>query len=65
MKTLPEMTDQELRAELDAAIEAERVADYVDGLTAWKMAKGAAAMRRERAHAEFARRANAVAGANS
>lgn len=56
MKALLDMTDEELRAEIDAASEAERLADYVDGLTAWSAAKGAARHRQELAIAEYARR---------
>lgn len=56
MKPLAEMSALELRMELDAAIEAEHRADYVDGLAAWNAARRDARARHDAVIAEMARR---------
>ncbi|MHB1305357.1 MAG: hypothetical protein ACYCZB_18180 [Acidiphilium sp.] len=61
-KPLAEMSGVELRAALDAAIEAERAADFNDVHSAWETARESARSRQlsivnemERRHAHFAR----------
>lgn len=56
MKPLAEMSALELRAELDAAIAADGMAEYQDGLGAWAEAKRAAHARQKAVVDEMARR---------
>jgi hypothetical protein len=56
MKTLADISMAGLRAELDAAIEAETVADYQDGLGNWRAARAAARARQDAVIAELALR---------
>ena len=61
-KPLAEMTEQELAAEFASAQEAERAAEFIDGLSAWASARKAAVQRQEHVISEMARRRLAGAG---
>ncbi len=56
LKPIAQMSAAELRAELDAAMEAEKLAEYQNGLTAWLTARDAAIERQRLCVDEMARR---------
>jgi hypothetical protein len=56
MKPLPEMSAVELRAELDAAIEAEKGAEWQERLADWYECRKAAQARQNAVVVEMARR---------